>query len=147
MHTEKIGQFFKTWVSPQTQVGLGVVGPHKTARHLEAAPVGHPPVRPFEATGGRAARQTAPTAHPLGARKGGQNSSIALDQTGYGAIRRVHWGVLDRTFPAPYSPASAPSVENPCFGPRTRVPRSGPKEGGRNGAKPELATGMARGDA
>ena len=91
--------------------------------------------------------QTAPTAPPLGARKGGQNSSIALDQTGYGAIRRAHWGALNRTFPAPYSPASALSVENPCFGPWTRVPRSEPKKKWRNGVKPEPATGMDGGDA
>ena len=74
----------------------------------------------LEAAGGRAARQTAPTAHPLGAHQGGQRSSIALDQTGYGAILRVHWGPLNRTFPAQYSPASALSVETPCFGPLTR---------------------------
>ena len=53
---------------------------------------------------------------------GGQNSSIALDQTGYGAIRRVHLGALDRTFPAPYSPGSALSFGNHCFGPRAQVP-------------------------
>ena len=41
----------------------------------------------------------------------GQNSSIAFDQTGYGAIRRVHWGAWDRTFRAPCSPGSALSVE------------------------------------
>ena len=63
-------------------------------------------------------------------RPGGQNSSIALDQTGYGAIRRAHWGALNRTFPAPYSPASALSVETPCFGPWTRVPRSEQKKSG-----------------
>ena len=44
----------------------------------------------LEAAGGRAARQTASIAHPLGAQKGGQNSSIALDQTGYGGILRAH---------------------------------------------------------
>ena len=32
--------------------------------------------------------------------KGGPNKSIALDQTGYGAIQRVHLGPLNRTFPA-----------------------------------------------
>ena len=53
---------------------------------------------------------------------GGSKKSIALDQTGYGAIRRVHWGALDRTFPAPYSPGSALSVGNHCFGPRAQVP-------------------------
>ena len=53
---------------------------------------------------------------------GGLKSSIALDQTGYGAIRRVHWGALDRTFQAPYSPGSALSVGNHCFGPRAQVP-------------------------
>jgi len=73
--------------------------------------------------------------------------SITLDQTGYGAIQRVHLGPLNRTFPAPYSPASALSAENPCFGPRTRVPRSEPKIKGQNGAKPEPATGMAGGGA
>ena len=58
---------------------------------------------PLDAAGGRAACQTAPRAHPLGALKGGQNSSIALDQAGYGAIPRVHCEPLNRTFPAPYS--------------------------------------------
>ena len=53
---------------------------------------------------------------------GVQNSSIALDQTGYGAVLRVHWGALDGTFPAPYSPGSALSVGNHCFGPRAQVP-------------------------
>ena len=46
----------------------------------------------------------------------------ALDQTGYGAVRRVHRGALDRTFPAPYSPNSALCVGNHCFGPRAQVP-------------------------
>ena len=42
--------------------------------------------------------------------------SIALDQTGYGAIQRVHLGPLNRTFPALYFPGSPLSVENHCFG-------------------------------
>ena len=37
-------------------------------------------------------------------RKVGPKKSIALDQTGYGAIQRVHLGPLNRTFPAPYFP-------------------------------------------
>ena len=81
------------------------------------------------------------------AQKGGQKKSIALDQTGYGAIRRVDWGPLNRTFPAPYPPGSALSVENPCCGPWAQVPPSRPKKKWRNGAKPEPATGMAGGDA
>ena len=48
--------------------------------------------------------------------KGGPNKSIALDQTGYGAIQRVHLGPLNRTFPALYFPGSPLSVENHCFG-------------------------------
>ena len=56
------------------------------------------------------------------ARTGGPKSSIALDQTGYGAVRRVHRGALDRTFRAPYSPGSALSVGNHCFGPWAQVP-------------------------
>ena len=48
--------------------------------------------------------------------KGGPNKSIALDQTGYGAIQRVHLGPLNRTFPALYFPGSPLSVENCCFG-------------------------------
>ena len=44
-------------------------------------------------------------------------TSIALDQTGYGAIQRVHLGPLNRTFPALYFPGSALSVENHWFGP------------------------------
>ena len=36
------------------------------------------------AAGGQAACQTAPMAHPPGAQKGGQNKSIALEQTDYG---------------------------------------------------------------
>ena len=51
------------------------------------------------------------------AQKGGLKKSITLDQTGYGAIQRVHLGPLNRTFPAPYFPGSALSVENHCFGP------------------------------
>ena len=65
---------------------------------------------PLDAAGGRVARQTAPTAHPEGAQKGGQNSSIALDQTGYGAILRVHWGPLDRAFPRPRTPLDPPGA-------------------------------------
>ena len=47
----------------------------------------------------------------------GPKKGIALDQTGYGAIQRVHLGPLNRTFPALYFPGSALSVENHCFGP------------------------------
>ena len=83
---------------------------------------------PLEAAGGRAARQTARTSHPEGAQKGGQNRSIALDQTGYGVIRWVHWGPLNRTFPAPYPLGSALSLETPCFRPYTRVPHSSQKK-------------------
>ena len=79
--------------------------------------------------------------------KGGSEKSIALDQTGYGAIRRIDWGPLNRTFPAPYPPGSALSVENPCCGPWAQVPPSRPKKKWRNGAKPEPATGMPGGDA
>jgi len=50
------------------------------------------------------------------AEKGGPKKSIALDQTGYGAIQRVHLGPLNRTFPALYFPGSPLSVENHCFG-------------------------------
>ena len=53
----------------------------------------------------------------LGMMKGGSKKSIALDQTGYGAVQRVHLGPLNRTFPARYFPGSALSVENHCFGP------------------------------
>ena len=49
--------------------------------------------------------------------KGGPKKSIALDQTGHGAVQRVHLGPLNRTFPARYFPGSALSVENHCFGP------------------------------
>ena len=73
--------------------------------------------------------QTAPTAHPLGARKGGQNSSIALDQTGFGTIPRVHWGPLNRTFPAPYSPCIRPERGNPLFWlPDARAPQRAKKK-------------------
>ncbi len=51
------------------------------------------------------------------AEKGGLRKSIALDQTGCGAVQRVHLGPLNRTFPAPYFPGSALSAENHCFGP------------------------------
>ena len=44
------------------------------------------------------------------------NKSMALDQTGYGAIQRVHLGPLNRTFPALYFPGSPLSVETHCFG-------------------------------
>ena len=46
---------------------------------------------------------------------GGQKKSIALDQTGYGAIRRVDWGPLNRTFPAPYPQGSTLSVKKTLF--------------------------------
>ena len=76
--------------------------------------------------GGRrrgAARQTVPTAHPLGAQPGDQNKSIGLDQTSYGAIARVHWGALDRTFTAPYSHASALRVKTSLLcRPHARAP-------------------------
>ena len=45
------------------------------------------------------------------------NKSIALNQTGYGAIQRVHLGPLNHTFPALYFPGSPLGVENHCFGP------------------------------
>ena len=48
---------------------------------------------------------------------GGPNASAAIDQTGDGAIQRVHLGPLNRTFPALYFPGSPLSVENHCFGP------------------------------
>ena len=59
--------------------------------------------------------------------QGGQNSSIALNQTGYGAILRVHWGALDRIFRAPDSPGSALSVGNHCFGPSGAGIPAGPE--------------------
>ena len=103
----------------------GILAVYIERSHIQLGLMG-----PLEAAGGRAARQTAPTAHPLGAQKGGLNSSTVPDQTGYGAILRAHWGPLNRTFPAPYSPTSALSVETPCFGPWTRVPRSEQKKSG-----------------
>ena len=78
---------------------------------------------------------------------GGPKKSIALDQTGYGAVRRVHRGALDRTFPAPYSPGSALSVGNHCFGPRAQVPPLWAKKKYQKGAKSKTATGMAGRDA
>ena len=81
----------------------------------------------------------------LGAQKGGQNSSIALDETCHGAILRVHLGPLNRTFPAQYSPASTLRIETPYFGPQARVFLSRPNTKGRNGAKTEPAMGMAGG--
>ena len=50
-------------------------------------------------------------------RKVGPKKGTTLDQTGYGAIQRVTQGPLNRILPAPYSPGSALSVENHCFGP------------------------------
>ena len=50
------------------------------------------------------------------AEKGGPNKGIALDQTGYGAIQRVHLGPINRTFPTLYFPGSPQSVETHCFG-------------------------------
>ena len=78
---------------------------------------------------------------------GGQNSSIAHDQTGYGSIQRVHSGALDRTFQAPYSPGSALSVGNHCFGPQAQVPPLWAKKKFQKGAKSKPATGMAGRDA
>ena len=49
--------------------------------------------------------------------KGGPHKGTTSDQTGYLAIQRVPWGHLNRALPAPYSPGSALSVENHCFGP------------------------------
>ena len=66
-----------------------------------------------------------PKVHPVAPKElgptGGQNSSIVLDQTSYGAVQKAHWGALDRTFPAPYSPGSTLSVGNHCFGPQAQV--------------------------
>ena len=53
----------------------------------------------------------------ISAQKGGLNKSTAPDQTGYGAIQRVHLRPLNRTFPAPYFPGPPLSVETHCFGP------------------------------
>ena len=38
MHKGQIGQFFRIRISPQTQAGLRVDGPYKTARHLQNTP-------------------------------------------------------------------------------------------------------------
>ena len=38
MHIGKIGQFLEVWVFPQTQAGLCVDGPCKTAGHLQNTP-------------------------------------------------------------------------------------------------------------
>ena len=35
---EKIGQFLEVWVFPETNAGLCVHGPHKTAGHLQNTP-------------------------------------------------------------------------------------------------------------
>ena len=61
-------------------------------------------------------------------RKVGPKKSIALDQTGYGAVQRVHLRPLNRTFPARYFPGSALSVENHCFGPWVQVPQKSSKK-------------------
>ena len=50
-------------------------------------------------------------------KRGGPNKSMDLDQTGYGAIQRVHLGPMNRTFPGLYFPGSLLSVKNHCFGP------------------------------
>ena len=76
---------------------------------------------------------------------GGSEKSIALDQTGYGAIRRVHWGALDRTFQAPYSPGSALSVGNHCFGPWAQVPPLWAKEKVRKRRLSPTSDGDGRG--
>ena len=77
---------------------------------------------------------------------GGPKKSIALDQTGYGAVRRVHWGALDRTFPAPYSPGSALSVGNHCFGPQVQVPPLwAKKKSAKKAAKPNQRRGWPGG--
>ena len=59
----------------------------------------------------------------------------------------VRWGALDRTFQAPYSPGSALSVGNHCFGPRAQVPPLWAKKKCQKGAKSKPATGMAGRDA
>ena len=79
--------------------------------------------------------------------KRGSEKSIALDQTGYGAIQRVHLGPLNRTFPAPYFPGSPLSVENHCFGTLGQSASFRRRYPVKKSAKPEPATGMAGGDA
>ena len=56
-------------------------------------------------------------------------------------------GARDRTFQAPYSPGSALSVGDRCFGPRAQVPPLWAKKKCQKGAKPKPATGMAGRDA
>ena len=70
-----------------------------------------------------------------------------MDQTGYGAIQRVNLGPLNRTFPALYFPGSALSVENHCFGPLGQSVSFRRSYPAKKSVKPELATGMAGGDA
>ena len=46
----------------------------------------------------------------------GTEKDIAINQPGY-IIQEVHFGALNRTFPAPYFPGSALSVQNPLSWP------------------------------
>ena len=71
-----------------------------------------------------------------------KTENVTWDQTGYGDIKRAHWGALDRTFPAPYPPSSALSVENHSLGPRVQVCPQREKKCQKS-AKPEPATEMA----
>ena len=85
--------------------------------------------------------------HDLELKKGGPKNSIALDQTGYGAIQRIHLGTLNRTFPALYFPGSPLSVKKHCFGTLGQSASFGRRYLSKEkSAKPHPATGMAGGD-
>ena len=72
---------------------------------------------------------------------------IVLEQTTYGVIQSARWGAQGRTFLDQYSSGAALGVENHCFGPWAQVsPQQATKKSCQKGAKPEPATGMARGD-
>ena len=89
-------------------------------------------IGPLEAGGGRAARQTAPTAHPLDAQKGGQNSSVDLDQTRHGAILRAHQpsGTPEPHLSGPILPCIHPERGNLLFWPLdAHTPQRAPQKG------------------
>ena len=72
---------------------------------------------------------------------------VVLDQTTYGAIQSARWGAQDCTFPDQYTPLVPPwAWKTIVLALGRRYPPAGQNKSCQKGAKPKLATGMARGD-
>ena len=113
-----------------------------------------PPDGPFEWSHSRFGRGRYPFSDPFFGSthpKSGPEKSIALDQTGYGAIQRVPQGPPNRALPALYSPGSALSVKKTLFWPlglsvSFRYPHvhcTGPPPPSLARIPPQLAPGVA----